>query len=169
MTAVEQQTASAIRPFRLQVPEEALTELRHRLAETRWPPKELVDDPSQGVQTATLQALARYWVTEYDFGRVAARLNALPQFKTEIDGLDVHFLHVRSPHAGGAGRECSVPTCWGGAFGPSRVPGHRGQGCGRPGSRDRVRAAREALADPRPGLGLPPHRVPTEEQSNDHR
>jgi pimeloyl-ACP methyl ester carboxylesterase len=98
MTTVEQKTGSAIRPFRLKFSEEALTDLRHRLAETRWPPKEIVDDSSQGVQTTTLQALMQYWAGEYDLGRVAARLNALPQFTTEIDGLDIHFIHVRSPH-----------------------------------------------------------------------
>jgi pimeloyl-ACP methyl ester carboxylesterase len=80
--------------------DEALADLRHRLAETRWPPKEIVEDSSQGVQTATLQALMQYWAGEYDFGRVTTRLNALPQFTTEIDGLDIHFLHVRSPHQG---------------------------------------------------------------------
>jgi pimeloyl-ACP methyl ester carboxylesterase len=98
MTTVEQQAGSAVRPFTLTFPEEALADLRRRLAATRWPPREIVDDASQGVQTATLQALVRYWAGEYDLGRVAARLNALPQFTTEIDGVDVHFLHVRSPH-----------------------------------------------------------------------
>jgi pimeloyl-ACP methyl ester carboxylesterase len=100
MTAVEQQTGSVIRPFAVDVPEDALTDLRRRLAATRWPTRELVDDRSQGVQLATLQALARYWATEYDWRRCEARLNALPQFTTEIDGVDVHFLHVRSPHPG---------------------------------------------------------------------
>jgi pimeloyl-ACP methyl ester carboxylesterase len=98
MTTVEQQAGSAIRPFTVTFPEEALSDLRRRLAATRWPPRELVDDGSQGVQTATLEALSRFWATEYDLGRVAARLNALPQFVTEIDGLDIHFVHVRSPH-----------------------------------------------------------------------
>jgi pimeloyl-ACP methyl ester carboxylesterase len=98
MTAVEQQTGSAIRPFHVEVPEEALTDLRRRLAATRWPSRELVEDRSQGVQLATMQALARYWATEYDMRRCEARLNALPQFTTEIDGVDVHFVHVRSPH-----------------------------------------------------------------------
>ncbi len=87
-----------IRPFRLEVPEEALVDLRRRLAATRWPTKELVADRSQGVQLATLQALARYWATDYDLGRLEARLNALPQFRTEIDGVDIHFIHVRSRH-----------------------------------------------------------------------
>jgi pimeloyl-ACP methyl ester carboxylesterase len=86
------------RPFRIEVPEEQLAELRRRLAATRWPSSELVADRSQGVQLATIQALARYWATDYDLGRVEARLNALPQFTTEIDGVDIHFIHVRSPH-----------------------------------------------------------------------
>jgi pimeloyl-ACP methyl ester carboxylesterase len=98
MTAVREQTGSAIRPFRVDVPEEALTDLRRRLAATRWPNPELVPDRSQGVQSATMQALARHWAGEYDWRRCEARLNALPQFVTEIDGVDVHFLHVRSPH-----------------------------------------------------------------------
>ena len=88
----------AIRPFRVDVPDESLEDLRRRLAATRLPSKELVEDRSQGVQLATMQELATYWVTEYDLGRVEARLNALPQFTTEIDGVDIHFIHVRSPH-----------------------------------------------------------------------
>jgi hypothetical protein len=72
--------------------------LRRRIAATRLPSKELVEDRSQGVQLATIQELARYWTTEYDFGRIEARLNALPQFTTEIDGVDIHFIHVRSQH-----------------------------------------------------------------------
>ena len=91
-------TAPEIKPFQVEVPEEQLAELRRRIEATRWPSSELVDDRSQGVQLATMQALARYWTTEYDFGRLEARLNALPQFTTEIDGLDIHFIHVRSPH-----------------------------------------------------------------------
>ncbi|SDX52304.1 Lysophospholipase, alpha-beta hydrolase superfamily [Geodermatophilus africanus] len=98
MTTVEDQTGSAIRPFRVECPEEALDDLRRRLAATRWPSRELVHDRSQGVQLATMQALARYWASEYEGRRVEARLNALPQFTTEIDGVDVHFIHVRSPH-----------------------------------------------------------------------
>jgi pimeloyl-ACP methyl ester carboxylesterase len=86
------------RPFRIEVPEEQLAELRRRLAATRWPSSELVADRSQGVQLATIQLLARYWATDYDLGRVEARLNALPQFTTEIDGVNIHFIHVRSPH-----------------------------------------------------------------------
>jgi pimeloyl-ACP methyl ester carboxylesterase len=89
---------TAVRPFEINVPEEALTELRRRLAATRWPSKELVDDRSQGVQLATMQELARYWASDYDMRRCEARLNALPQFTTEIDGVDVHFVHVRSRH-----------------------------------------------------------------------
>jgi pimeloyl-ACP methyl ester carboxylesterase len=100
MTAVQQSTSSAIRPFQVTIADEALEDLRRRLAATRWPSEELVDDRSQGVQLATLQALARYWAGGYDLRRVEARLNALPQFVTGIDGVDVHFLHVRSPHPG---------------------------------------------------------------------
>jgi pimeloyl-ACP methyl ester carboxylesterase len=95
-TTVE--AATGIRPFRVEVPEEELAELRRRLAATRWPEKETVADASQGVQLATMQELVRYWSSEYDFGRIEARLSAFPQFITEIDGLDVHFIHVRSPH-----------------------------------------------------------------------
>jgi len=90
--------ATSIRPFRVEVPDEQLAELRRRLAATRWPSGELVTDRSQGVQLAAIQALARYWATEYDWRKCEARLNALPQFKTEIDGVDVHFIHVRSRH-----------------------------------------------------------------------
>jgi pimeloyl-ACP methyl ester carboxylesterase len=91
-------TATEIRPFHVDIPQEEIDELRRRIAATRWPTKELVDDRSQGVQLAAMQALARYWTTEYDWRRCEARLNALPQFKTQIDGVDVHFIHVRSPH-----------------------------------------------------------------------
>jgi pimeloyl-ACP methyl ester carboxylesterase len=90
--------ATSIRPFRVEVPDEQLAELRRRLAATRWPTGELVTDRSQGVQLAAIQALARYWATDYDWRKCEARLNALPQFKTEIDGVDVHFIHVRSRH-----------------------------------------------------------------------
>jgi pimeloyl-ACP methyl ester carboxylesterase len=96
MTTVEQQ--AGIRPFHVEVSDEALEDLRRRIAATRWPSRELVEDRSQGVQLATMKALARYWTTDYDLGRVEARLNALPQFTTEIDGVDIHFIHVRSPH-----------------------------------------------------------------------
>src|SRR5919107_895959 len=97
-TPDEHSTETTIRPFRVDVPEEDLAELRRRIAATRWPTKELVEDRSQGVQLATLQALARYWQTDYDWRMAEAKLNALPQFTTEIDGLDIHFIHVRSPH-----------------------------------------------------------------------
>jgi pimeloyl-ACP methyl ester carboxylesterase len=90
--------AAALRPFRIEVPEEQLAELRRRVAATRWPSKELVGDRSQGVQLATVQALARYWAIEHDWRACEARLNALPQFVTEIDGVDVHFIHVKSAH-----------------------------------------------------------------------
>ena len=89
---------SAIRPFTVEIPEADLEDLRARIAATRLPSKELVADRSQGVQLATIRALADYWATEYDFGRVEARLNALPQFTTEIDGVDIHFIHVKSRH-----------------------------------------------------------------------
>ena len=89
---------TAVRLFDAQFSDASLEDLRRRLAATRWPTKELVDDRSQGVQSTTAEALVRYWSGAYDLRRVAARLNALPQFKTEIDGLDVHFIHVRSPH-----------------------------------------------------------------------
>src|SRR5262245_56507037 len=91
-------TATEIRPFQVDIPDEKLAELRRRIDATRWPSKELVDDRSQGVQLATMQALARYWATEYDWRRCESKLNALPQFITEIDGIDVHFIHVKSEH-----------------------------------------------------------------------
>jgi pimeloyl-ACP methyl ester carboxylesterase len=91
-------TKDTIRPFHVNVPEAELTELRRRINETRWPERETVGDQSQGVQLATMQKLARYWATEYDWRKVEARLKALPQFITEIDGLDIHFIHVRSKH-----------------------------------------------------------------------
>jgi len=86
------------RPFRINVPEAELTELRRRIKATRWPDRETVTDASQGVQLATTQALARYWATNYDWRKVEAKLNALPNFITEIDGLDIHFIHTRSKH-----------------------------------------------------------------------
>jgi pimeloyl-ACP methyl ester carboxylesterase len=89
----------AIRPFRVNVPEEALVDLRRRIASTRWPDRETVSDESQGVRLATIQALVRYWGTGYDWRKCEAKLNALPQFVTQIDGLDIHFIHVRSGHA----------------------------------------------------------------------
>jgi pimeloyl-ACP methyl ester carboxylesterase len=95
-TSVE--AATEVRPFHVEFPEEAVEDLRRRVAATRWPSKELVADRSQGVQLATAQALAGYWLDGYDWRRCEAKLNALPQFMTEIDGVDVHFIHVRSQH-----------------------------------------------------------------------
>ena len=88
----------AVRPFRVNVPEAALADLRRRIAATKWPERETVSDDTQGVQLATMQKLAHYWATDYDWRKVEARLNALPQFVTTIDGLDIHFIHVRSKH-----------------------------------------------------------------------
>src|SRR5580692_5171136 len=90
--------SSALRPFHVSVPEAQLTALRKRISATQWPERETVPDQSQGPQLATVQKLARYWETEYDWRKVEARLNALPNFITEIDGLDIHFIHVRSKH-----------------------------------------------------------------------
>src|SRR5207248_10853175 len=97
---METQTTAetVVRPFHVDIVDEAITDLRRRLGATRLPPKELVADASQGVQLAMLQALARYWSTDYDFRRLASRLNALPQFMTKIDGLDIYFIHVKSRH-----------------------------------------------------------------------
>jgi pimeloyl-ACP methyl ester carboxylesterase len=89
---------NAIRPFQVNVPEAELTELRRRIIATRWPERETVPDATQGVQLATMQALARYWAADYDWRKIEAKMNALPQFVTEIDGLDIHFIHVRSKH-----------------------------------------------------------------------
>jgi len=89
-----------IHPFRVDMPDEAIADLRRRITATRRPSRELVADRSQGVQLATIQELSRYWATEYDWRRCEAKLNALPQFMTGIDGVDVHFIHVKSPHAG---------------------------------------------------------------------
>jgi pimeloyl-ACP methyl ester carboxylesterase len=94
----EQADKNALRPFHVNVPEGELTELRRRVNATKWPERETVADATQGVQLATMKALAGYWGTEYDWRKVEARLNALPQFITEIDGLDIHFIHVRSQH-----------------------------------------------------------------------
>jgi len=104
----EAQTASssaiipsdAIRPFHVQIPQDQLDDLKRRILATKWPDREIVSDESQGVQLATMKALAKYWGTEYDWRKVEARLNALPQFITTIDGLDIHFIHVRSKHKG---------------------------------------------------------------------
>src|SRR5215469_678853 len=98
VTTNESAGAAAIRPFTVQIPEAEIEALRARVAATRWPHKELVGDWSQGVQLAMLQELARYWAADYDWRRCEAELNALPQFKTEIDGLGIHFIHVRSRH-----------------------------------------------------------------------
>ncbi len=97
MTTVE--SACEVRPFRIEMPDEAIADLRRRVAATRRPSRELVADRSQGVQLATIQELARYWTTDYDWHACEAKLNALPQFKTEIDGVDIHFIHVKSPHS----------------------------------------------------------------------
>jgi hypothetical protein len=99
MMSTTVETAIDIRPFEVDVPKEKLAELRRRIEATRWPSRELVLDRSQGVQLATLQELARYWATDYDWRKAEAKLNALPQFTTAIDGVDIHFIHVRSPHA----------------------------------------------------------------------
>jgi len=98
MPAPAEDNDTAIRPFRVKVPEADLAELRRRIVATKWPEQEPVPDASQGVQRATMQKLARYWATDYDWRKVEARLNALPQFTTRIDGLDIHFIHVRSRH-----------------------------------------------------------------------
>jgi pimeloyl-ACP methyl ester carboxylesterase len=91
-------TQTSIRPFRADMSEEAIADLERRIDAMRWPSKELVADRSQGVQLATMQELARYWTTDYDWRNCEAKLNALPQFKTEIDGVEIHFIHVKSPH-----------------------------------------------------------------------
>src|SRR5215510_11059092 len=96
--AAETTTGTEIRPFHVHVPDAELTDLRRRLAMTRFPDKETVTDQSQGVQLATLKEVVRYWRTEYDWRKAEAKLNALPQFVTTIDGLDIHFIHVRSKH-----------------------------------------------------------------------
>jgi pimeloyl-ACP methyl ester carboxylesterase len=98
MTTTEQQAGHVIRPFTVHFREETLDDLRRRLAMTRWPTRELAADRSQGVQLATMRALRQYWEKEYDLGRVQSRLNALPQFTTEIDGVDIHFIQVTSKH-----------------------------------------------------------------------
>src|SRR6516162_2531478 len=100
VTSTNSPGAGAIRPFRVAIPEEAITDLRRRLTATRLPSKELVADRSQGVQLATIRELARYWTSEYDWRACEAKLNALPQFTTEIDGVDIHFIHVTSRHEG---------------------------------------------------------------------
>jgi hypothetical protein len=91
--------AGAIRPFRVNVPETDIADLQRRITAARWPTSELVKDRSQGVQLATIKELARFWASEYDWRKTEARLNALPQFVTRIDGVDIHFIHVQSRHA----------------------------------------------------------------------
>ena len=101
MTQTHRETTTThpeVRPFSIDVPEAALADLRRRIAATQWPEKETVADESQGVPLATMQELARYWATDYDWRRCEAKLKALPQFITEIDGLDIHFIHVRLKH-----------------------------------------------------------------------
>ena len=97
-TATQRGTEQAIRPFQVNFPEAELTELRRRIKAMKWPERETVPDATQGVQLATLQALARYWATDYDWRKIEAKINALPNFLTQIDGLDIHFIHVRSKH-----------------------------------------------------------------------
>ena len=96
--AAQSKDRTAMRPFSVHMPQQALDDLRRRIANTRWPDRETVSDSSQGVQLASMQKLAQYWATDYDWRKVETRLNALPQFITEIDGLDIHFIHVRSKH-----------------------------------------------------------------------
>jgi pimeloyl-ACP methyl ester carboxylesterase len=96
--AAAENNDTAIRPFRVNIPEKELVELRKRIAAARWPSKELVGDRSQGVQLATLKALAHYWATDYDWRKAEAKLNSYPQFVTKIDGVDIHFIHVKSKH-----------------------------------------------------------------------
>jgi pimeloyl-ACP methyl ester carboxylesterase len=98
VTSTSTESATEIRPFRIEVSDEELADLRRRIEATRWPEKETVTDQTQGVQLATMQELIRYWGSEYDFGRLETRLKAVPHFMTEIDGLDIHFIQVRSPH-----------------------------------------------------------------------
>ncbi|KAA2239417.1 epoxide hydrolase 1 [Chitinophaga agrisoli] len=97
-TAATSTANEAIRPFHFEAPEEKLADLKHRIQATQWPEAEIVKDESQGVQLATMKALAQYWATDYDWRKVEARLNALPQFVTNIDGVDIHFIHVKSKH-----------------------------------------------------------------------
>jgi hypothetical protein len=98
VTTENSAAAGVVRPFKAAFPQADIDELRRRLQATRWPEKETVGDESQGVQLATMEELVRYWGMEYDFGRLEVRINAFPHFLTEIDGLDIHFIHVRSPH-----------------------------------------------------------------------
>jgi pimeloyl-ACP methyl ester carboxylesterase len=97
-SATQESEKNEIRPFQVDVSEAELTELRRRINATKWPERETVTDASQGIQLETIQPLARYWGTDYDWRKCEAKLNALPNFITEIDGLDIHFIHVRSKH-----------------------------------------------------------------------
>ena len=134
--------ATAIHPFHLDIPDEAVDDLRGRIEATRWPSRELVDDRSQGVQLATLQALARHWTTDYDWRACEARLNALPQFTTEIDGVDIHFIHVQLAARGRhAARHDARLARLGRRAARDRGPAHRpdrarrrGRGCLPPGA-----------------------------------
>jgi hypothetical protein len=106
-----------VRPFHVDIPDEALADLRRRIEATNWPDRETVDDQSQGVPLAMIQELARYWATEYDWRKCEAALNALPQFVTEVDGLDIHFIHVRSQHEdalprGSRRTPAGAPSAW---------------------------------------------------------
>src|SRR5919109_598492 len=109
----DQPAGATIRPFHVHVPEAELAELRRRINATRWPDRETVADQSQGVQLATIQKPARYWATDYDWRQVEAKLNAVPQFIAEIDGLDIHCIHVRSEHDGAL--PLTVPRGWPGS------------------------------------------------------
>lgn len=142
----------AIRPFRIHVPEEQLAELRRRIAATRWPDQETVDDGSQGPQLAKFQEVIRYWGASYDWRKVEARLNALPMFLTEIDGVDIHFIHVRSKH------ENALPLIvthgWPGSIRSLRRRSRRPKSAASSSSSARTRPA------PRP-RSWPPSRKPT--------
>src|SRR4030081_2146261 len=104
------ETAGDIRPFHVDIPDEALGDLRRRIAATNWPEKETVADQSQGVPLAMIQKLARYWMTDFDLREGGGEAQALPQFVTEIDGVDIQFAHIRSPHAGPASSSSSGCT-----------------------------------------------------------
>src|SRR6186997_3022 len=104
-TAAQSKAAESVRPFEFDFADEELTDLRRRIEATRWPEKETVTDDSQGVQLTTMEKLAKYWVTDYDWRKCEARLNSIQNFITEIDGLDIHFIHVRSKH------ENALPVC----------------------------------------------------------
>ena len=140
-------TDLTVRPFEVHMPDEDLADLRRRIAATRWPSKELVTDRSQGVQLATVQALVTYWGNSYDWRACEAKLNALPQFTTEIDGLDIHFIHVKSAH------ENALPLIithgWPGSviemlevIGPLTDPAAHGGSAGDAGARSRANSMR---------------------------